>query len=206
MVAPDRPTLTAGAGTRRGSVLALIRCLDFAAALGGGLLLLPIVLVVAVMIRRDSPGPALFRQRRVGRNEVPFTCYKLRTMAEGTPSAGSHEVSVAFVTPLGHRLRRLKLDELPQLWNVLRGEMSLVGPRPCLPSQVELITARRNAGVYNVRPGITGPAQVKGVDMSTPDRLAREDSVWTSNPGLKDYFLLILATATGQGQGDAIRP
>lgn len=198
-------TSAAGAQPQRELVLALIRCIDFAAALFGGLLVLPIVLILGVLIRWDSPGPALFRQKRVGRNEMPFICYKLRTMSEGTPSVGSHEVLAACVTPLGHRLRRLKLDELPQLWNVMLGEMSLVGPRPCLPSQIKVITARRKLGVYDVRPGVTGPAQIKRIDMSTPEQLAREDSVWTSNPRLREYFVLLLATVNGQGNGDAIR-
>lgn len=183
----------------------MIRTLDVLASLLGGVLTLPIVLLVSVWIRLESPGPAVFRQIRVGRNEAPFVCYKLRTMAQGTVSVGTHEVAASSVTKLGRRLRRLKIDELPQLWNVLRGDMSLVGPRPCLPSQVELIEARRALGVYAVRPGVTGPAQVKGLDMSTPIELAREDAVWTAAPNLKDYIGVVLKTAVGKGQGDAIR-
>lgn len=185
--------------------LGLIRCLDAAAALVGGLLLLPVVLVVGLLVRRDSPGPALFRQERVGLNEKRFVCLKLRTMTVGTPVAGTHEVQASAVTPLGQTLRRLKLDELPQLWNVLRGEMSLVGPRPCLPMQTELIQARRERGVYSVRPGVTGSAQVKGLDMSTPVALAEEDAVWALRPTLSRYIRLIFQTLAGQGQGDRIR-
>lgn len=192
-------------GRYRTLQLGLIRSIDVVAAVGGGLLTLPIVLIVALLIRQDSSGPAIFRQQRVGRGEVLFTCYKLRTMAEGTPAAGTHEVSATHLTPLGRWLRRLKIDELPQLWNVLRGEMSLVGPRPCLPSQVELIEARRVCGVYSVPPGVTGRAQVKGLDMSTPLELALEDAVWAQAPNLKDYFRLVIMTAIGQGRGDAIR-
>lgn len=166
---------------------------------------LPILLIVAFLIRWDSPGPAIFRQQRVGAGEKPFICYKLRTMAQDSPTAGSHEVSPSYITPFGRWLRRLKIDELPQLWNVLRGEMSLVGPRPCLPSQTELIIARRVHGVYDVPPGVTGPAQVKGLDMSTPVELALEDAVWARSPNLKDYFCLVIMTAMGRGQGDAIR-
>lgn len=196
---PDR-------GRRNRSLqLALIRFVDIAAAIGAGLLTLPIVLVVALLIRWESPGPALFRQQRIGRGEAPFTCYKLRTMVQGTPVAGTHEIAAAHVTPLGIRLRRLKLDELPQLWNVLCGEMSLVGPRPCLPAQVELIAARRAHGVYDVPPGVTGRAQVKGLDMSRPLELALEDAVWARSPNLTDYIRLILITAIGKGQGDTIR-
>src|SRR5690606_22830348 len=115
------------------------------------------------------------------RGEAVFVCYKLRTMAPGTPDRGTHEVSVAAVTPLGRFLRKMKLDELPQLWNVLVGEMSLVGPRPCLTSQGAVIAARRARGVYAVRPGVTGPAQVLGVDMSTPEQLAEIDASWVAN-------------------------
>lgn len=190
---------------RIGVTTAAIRLCDLAAALVGGTICLPVVGVLALAIRLDSPGPALFRQERVGRNRRVFTCLKLRTMAQGTLSVGTHEASSASITRLGHWLRRLKLDELPQLWNVLRGEMSLVGPRPCLPSQVELIEARRVRGVYAVRPGITGPAQVAGLDMSTPVELADADAVWADAPNLPSYMKLILVTVFGKGRGDAIR-
>jgi len=182
-----------------------IRLFDILAALGGGLAALPLILVAGALVRMDSPGPALFRQERVGRHGRPFICLKLRTMSQGTPVAGTHEVSAAAVTPIGRWLRRLKIDELPQLWNVLKGEMSLVGPRPCLPSQHAVIEERRARGVYEVRPGVTGLAQITGIDMSMPVALAEADSVWAANPNLKDYFSLILRTASGQGQGDRIR-
>lgn len=194
-----------GWGSRSTLQTTLIRVTDLAAAVGGGLVALPVILVVALLVRLTSPGPALFRQHRVGRGEVLFVCYKLRTMALDTPVLGTHEVPVAHVTPIGRWLRRLKLDELPQLWNVLCGEMSLVGPRPCLPSQVELIEARRARGVYTVRPGVTGPAQVIGLDMSTPRELAEKDAVWASAPNLVDYFRFVVLTVLGKGQGDAIR-
>lgn len=184
---------------------AAIRSCDLIAAVSGGLLTLPILLVAAVLVKMSSPGPALFRQARVGREERIFTCYKLRTMAEGTIAAGTHEVSPASVTGLGRWLRRLKLDELPQLWNVIRGDMSLVGPRPCLPSQTRLVEERRVRGVYAVRPGITGRAQVIGLDMSTPLELAIEDALWARRPNLRDYLRLVMLTAFGKGQGDAIR-
>lgn len=203
-VAP--PDVSSGPkGRHSGIQTALIRVADLIAATFGGVLALPILLVVGLLVRLNSPGPALFRQQRVGRDEVPFVCYKLRTMALDTPAVGTHEVSVAHVTTLGRWLRRLKLDELPQLWNVLCGEMSLVGPRPCLPSQVELIEARRARGVYTVRPGVTGPAQVIGLDMSTPRELAEKDAVWASAPNLVDYFRFVVLTVLGKGQGDAIR-
>lgn len=184
---------------------ALIRLFDIAAALVGGLMALPIILVLALIVRLDSPGPALFRQVRLGRYEKPFVCLKLRTMAQGTPSAGTHEVSSAAVTSVGRTLRRLKLDELPQLWNVLVGEMSLVGPRPGLPTQSELAQQRRLRGVFNARPGVTGPGQVNDIDMSTPVALAEMDATYALRPTLGPYIRYIVATALGKGQGDRVR-
>ena len=104
----------------------------------------------------------------------------------------------------GVLLRRTKLDEMPQLWNVLRGDMSLVGPRPCLPSQTELVRLRTEYNVFDVRPGITGPAQVEGVDMSDPARLTAIDADYVANHTWKGDLLLLLKTATGRGQGDRV--
>jgi O-antigen biosynthesis protein WbqP len=109
------------------------------------------------------------------------------------------------VTPAGRWLRRSKLDELPQLWNVLRGEMSFVGPRPCLPSQVELVAARRARGLYAIRPGITGVAQVAGLDMSDPQRLAAADAEYLETMSLRTDLRLMLMTAFGAGKGDRVR-
>jgi O-antigen biosynthesis protein WbqP len=122
-----------------------------------------------------------------------------------TGDAPSHETKASAITPVGHFLRRTKLDELPQLWNILKGEMSFVGPRPCLPSQVELIAARRRRGVYAIRPGITGVAQVAGVDMSDPERLAKLDAVYLAEYSLMTDLRLIMATLFGAGRGDRVR-
>jgi O-antigen biosynthesis protein WbqP len=161
----------------------------------------PILLIIIVAIRLQSPGPAIFTQVRVGRNGRPFTCYKLRTMYAGTANLPTHEVQASSVTPLGERLRRFKIDELPQLWNVVIGDMSLVGPRPCLPSQTDLVEARRRLGVLDVRPGITGLAQVNGVDMSDAIRLAEIDAQYVRTQNLTGDFRLIMATLRGQGVG-----
>jgi lipopolysaccharide/colanic/teichoic acid biosynthesis glycosyltransferase len=109
------------------------------------------------------------------------------------------------VTGFGAFLRRTKLDELPQLWNVLVGDMSLVGPRPCLPNQAELIGARDARGIYVLRPGITGPAQVQGVDMSNPERLAQLDATWLDERSVHSYLALIVLTVRGRGRGDRVR-
>ena len=164
----------------------------------------PIILACVVAIRATSPGPAIFRQKRVGRDERVFTCLKLRTMYRDTRDAPSHETSVSAVTPVGTHLRRYKLDELPQLWNVLRGDMSFVGPRPCLPSQTTLIACRREYGLHRVRPGITGVSQIAGIDMSDPERLAASDAAYLSQMSLGKDLRLILATALGSGQGDRV--
>lgn len=182
-----------------------IRGLDIVASSMGLLLVTPVLVLLGLWIRATSPGPAVFAQTRVGRFERPFTCYKLRTMSSGTVSVATHEVSASSVTPLGRVLRKLKLDELPQLWNVLIGEMSLVGPRPCLPVQQQLLTARRSHAVLSVRPGITGPGQVNGVDMSEPEKLAALDAQWAAAPNLRAYFEFILRTLFGHGQGDRVR-
>ena len=149
------------------------RAIDFLACALVLLFCWPVLLIIIAAIRLQSPGPAIFAQLRVGKGERPFTCYKLRTMYSGTANLPTHEVKASSVTPLGEHLRRFKIDELPQLWNVLTGDMSLVGPRPCLPSQTDLVEARRKLGVFDVRPGITGLAQVSGRNALTwEDRFA----------------------------------
>ena len=165
----------AATGPSRGIQPAVIRGLDLALSAIGLIATSPILVVAAILIRADSPGSPVFAQTRVGRREEPFTCLKLRTMRRGTVSAATHETAAAALTRIGAVLRKIKVDELPQLWNVLKGDMSLVGPRPCLPQQAELIARRRERGVFDVRPGITGPGQVAGVDMSEPERLAKLD-------------------------------
>lgn len=165
----------------------------------------PVILFCMILVRLSSRGPAIFRQTRVGLNEKPFTCYKLRTMYADTRDAPSHETATDAVTPAGKWLRRLKLDELPQLWNILRGDMSFVGPRPCLPSQTELIEARRTRGLYTIRPGVTGVAQVAGIDMSNPEKLAEVDATYLKDMSLSADLRLIIATALGAGRGDRVR-
>lgn len=162
-------------------------------------------LACIVAIRREDAAPALFKQVRVGRHRRPFVLYKLRTMSMGTGDRASHEVSAAQITRVGGFLRRTKLDELPQLVNVLKGDMSFVGPRPCLPNQEELVSERDRRGVYAVRPGITGPAQLAGIDMSIPAKLAEADAIYTTRIGLVGDLKYIVRTALGRGSGDAVK-
>jgi lipopolysaccharide/colanic/teichoic acid biosynthesis glycosyltransferase len=123
-------------------------------------------------------------------------------MANGTKQAGTHEVSAASITKIGGWLRRTKIDELPQVVNIVRGELSLVGPRPSLPVQTQLIEERARRGVFAVRPGITGLAQIEDIDMSDPERLARWDRQYVMRRSLLLDLRIILATFTGRGQGD----
>jgi len=181
------------------------RAFDLLASAAGLLLFWWLILLLAILVRLTSSGPGLFAQPRVGRGRKPFICYKLRTMYLDTPSAASHETSAHAVTPLGQWLRRYKLDELPQLWNVLKGEMSLVGPRPCLPSQTALIEVRDRLGVFYARPGITGKAQVLGVDMSQPERLGHLDAEYVKAQSLSEDLKLITQTLFGSGMGDRVR-
>ena len=181
------------------------RAFDFLVSALGLIALMPVMLLIAYFVSRSSRGGVLFVQTRVGKSEKPFQCYKFRTMADGAPIAGSHEVAGSWITPTGRRLRSAKLDELPQLFNVLRGDMSLVGPRPCLPVQAEVIAARRALDVFRVRPGITGTAQLAAIDMSTPEKLAQADSYYVENHTFAGDLRIIAATVVGGGAGDAVR-
>jgi len=181
------------------------RTFDFVLAAIGLVVATPIMLVCAIAICCTSRGSPIFRQVRVGLHEKPFTCLKLRTMYVGTENAPTHETSKSAVTPVGRFLRRTKLDELPQLWNILVGEMSFVGPRPCLPSQTSLIEARRARCLYEIRPGITGVSQVAGVDMSAPEKLAELDATYLEKMSLATDLRLMSATVFGAGQGDHVQ-
>ena len=181
----------------------MIRLIDFLAAFFGLLFLWPILLIVVIIGLFDTGSP-VFIQTRVGKNKQPFKLIKFRTMSVDTKSVASHLASNASITKLGAFLRKTKIDELPQLINVLKGEMSLVGPRPNLFNQEELIIERDKLDVYDVLPGVTGLAQVQNIDMSTPQLLAKTDKKMIDSLTLKDYFKYILMTATGSGSGDAV--
>lgn len=181
----------------------MIRLFDVVFSLLGLVLGLPVLLVLWIIGLIDTGSP-IFRQQRVGRNQKPFTLVKFRTMKVDTASVASHLASADAITPFGHFLRRTKLDELPQLWNVLKGEMSLVGPRPCLFNQKELISERDSLGVNTARPGITGLAQVNGIDMSTPKLLAETDNKMLESLTISSYFKYIFMTISGKGAGDRV--
>lgn len=181
----------------------MIRVFDFLFALLGLTFGLPVLLILLFVGFFDTGSP-IFRQERVGRNKAAFTLVKFRTMTKETVSVASHLASASSITPFGRFLRRTKLDELPQLWNVLKGEMSLVGPRPCLFNQEELIQEREIRGVLAARPGITGLAQVNDIDMSTPKLLAETDQKMLESLTVPAYFKYILMTVSGKGSGDRV--
>ena len=182
----------------------MIRLFDIVFSLLGLVFGFPVLVLLTIIGYFDTRSP-IFRQVRVGRNQQPFTLIKFRTMKVDTASVASHLASASSITPFGHFLRRTKLDELPQLWNVLTGDMSLVGPRPGLFNQEELTAERAQRGVYNVRPGITGLAQVNEIDMSTPQLLAETDQKMISDLTVTDYFRYIFMTALGKGAGDRVK-
>lgn len=181
----------------------LIRLLDIVFALIGLALGLPLLFVLILVGWFDTGSP-LFFQQRVGRYKKPFTLVKFRTMHKDTAHVASHLASTGSITGFGGFLRKTKLDELPQLWNVLKGDMSLVGPRPSLFNQHELIAERENRGVFQARPGITGLAQVNQIDMSTPSLLAETDALMLSGLNVPAYFKYILMTLSGKGSGDKV--
>lgn len=170
------------------------------------LLIVPAGLVcvaASALIWLDDRANPLFVQTRLGRGGRNFRLVKLRTMRINTGDRPSHETTAGSITRFGALLRKTKLDELPQLWNVLRGEMSFVGPRPGLPTQVELSECRRRCGVDQLVPGITGVSQVQGLDMSVPQRLAEVDATYIEQWSLGRDLRLLYQTFTGAGRGDA---
>lgn len=190
--------------SQNGVYKALSTLLDWGFAIGIFLFFGWLLLILAAIVWMTSPGPAVFVQDRVGKEKSIFPNLKFRTMAVGTKQAGTHEVSAASVTGIGHFLRRYKLDELPQIFNIMRGELSLVGPRACLPSQGMLVAERERRGIYAIRPGITGYAQIRGIDMSDPVLLAQIDKEYLD---LRCLFLdiqIVIATFLGRGSGDRV--
>ena len=182
----------------------LIRLIDILSSFIGLIVLSPFILIITIILFFEHRRP-FFIQTRVGRNQAQFRLVKFRSMSPKAADLPTHEISADLITTTGKFIRATKLDELPQLWNVLKGEMSLVGPRPCLPTQEELINERQALGVFKLRPGITGSAQVKNIDMSTPKKLALEDSQMVGNLTLSSYLKYVLMTVTGSGQGDKVR-
>ena len=182
----------------------MTRFFDILLSLIGLVVTLPILLIVTVLGYFETGSP-IFIQERMGKNKRYFKLIKFRTMSIDTKSVASHLVGTASITKSGAFLRKTKIDELPQLINVLKGDMSLVGPRPNLPNQEDVIAARDKYNVYRALPGITGLAQVKEIDMSMPELLGRTDNEMLEKLNLRSYFNYIIMTALGRGAGDRAR-
>jgi O-antigen biosynthesis protein WbqP len=182
----------------------MTRLFDFAFSFIGLLVLSPLFLILLAIGYFDTGSP-IFRQERVGRNKKAFYLLKFRSMYVNTQSVATHLMQSSSVTKWGSFLRKSKLDELPQLLNVLLGNMSFVGPRPNLFNQGELIKERDSRGVYNIPPGITGLAQIQRIDMSTPQLLAETDARMISQFSVRHYFKYIFLTLCGKGFGDRIK-
>ena len=171
----------------------MIRIFDFLFSLIGLIFLLPLLIFVFFFGLFDTGSP-LFIQKRVGYNRKSFLLIKFRTMPVGVRSAGTHLINNIKLSYYGSFLRRTKIDEIPQLLNVFLGDMSLVGPRPCLLNQRKLINERKKRGVFKVRPGITGLAPINDIDMKTPTLLAKIDQKMIKQMNLYNYFYYIFKT------------
>ena len=179
------------------------RLLDFFIAAFGLIFLSPLFLLILI-VGVFANGDPIFRQIRLGRFQQPFVLFKFRTMSVHTKSVATHLVDPSLVTPFGKILRQTKLDELPQLLNVIKGDMSLVGPRPGLESQRDLTSARDALDVFRVKPGITGLAQINSIDMANPNLLARLDAKMVGSLSVKNYFCYLFLTVLGRVQGDRL--
>jgi lipopolysaccharide/colanic/teichoic acid biosynthesis glycosyltransferase len=184
------------------------RLMDLLIAISGLIFFFPLLILIAVVVMMDSPGPVLFRQTRVGQNGKPFTLLKFRTMRWGTRDMPTDQMVKQAVSPITHSgsvLRRASLDELPQLINVIRGEMSLVGPRPALPSQEYVNRSRRECGVEALRPGITGWAQVCGRDDLSDAEKVRHDAYYHANQSLRLDLIILARTVAAVFSGRGTR-
>ena len=181
------------------------RLFDFVMSLIGITVLSPIILIVALAVKLTSPGPMLFKQRRIGKNNDEFQIYKFRTMRIDTPNVPTHllENPEQWITPVGKFLRKTSLDELPQLFNILKGEMSIVGPRPALYNQIDLKEMRTEAGVHKLVPGLTGWAQINGRDEIPLSLKVKLDKEYLERKSfffdIKIIFMTVLSVLKSEG-------
>ena len=171
----------------------MIRIFDILFSFLGLLFLTPLLVIITILTALETGSPFFF-QERVGKDLKKFMLLKFRTMKILTPSVATHLVNKESVTKIGKILRLFKFDELLQLWNVLKGDMSIVGPRPCLSNQIKLINERKKRGVFNVKPGITGLAQIQGINMSSPKFLSETDLKMIKHMNYWRYFYYIFKT------------
>ena len=181
------------------------RCFDLISSLIGIILFSPILLLLALIIKVTSPGPILFKQRRIGKDNQEFMIYKFRTMRIDTPNVATHLLKnpEQYITPIGKFMRKTSLDELPQLFNILKGEMSVVGPRPALYNQYDLIEMRTKVNVHTIKPGLTGLAQVSGRDELELDKKVYFDEIYLNKQSffydLKLIFLTVVKVFKSEG-------
>tara|TARA_Y200000002_G_scaffold170889_1_gene141039 strand:+ start:5390 stop:5923 length:534 start_codon:yes stop_codon:yes gene_type:complete len=152
------------------------------------------MLLASILIFIEDGFPIFFKQRRIGKNKEIFTIYKIRTMKNNTPELGTHQINKNFLLKVGRFIRAIKLDEFPQLVNVIKGEINLVGPRPGLENQYLLKEERDKRSIFDVKPGITGLSQILGYDMSNPQKLAEIDMNYIEKRTNYLNFLILLGT------------
>ena len=183
----------------------LKRIFDFLMSLIAIIILSPVILIVALAVKFTSPGPMLFKQRRIGKDNIEFKIYKFRTMRIDTPNVPTHllENPEQWITPVGKFLRKTSLDELPQLFNILKGEMSIVGPRPALYNQIDLRDMRTAVGVHKLIPGLTGWAQINGRDEIPLSLKVRLDKEYLDRKSflfdIKIIFMTVLSVIKSDG-------
>ena len=182
----------------------MIRLFDFVFSIFGIIITLPIFILIYFACFIDTGSP-LFLQKRLGKSKKIFVLIKFRSMKVGTVSIPTHLANSSEVTKFGNFLRKTKLDEIPQFWNILLGDMSLVGPRPGLLDQDDLTKERQKLNVYSVKPGITGLSQINNIDMLDPTLLTEFDRKMIDEFSLKKYFYYIIMTIFGKGVSDKIR-
>ena len=156
--------------------------------------LLPIFLIIFFIVRLQDGGPSIFRQDRIGKEGVVFRIYKFRSMTLCTPNLESKDTKKLQITPFGKLIRRTNIDELPQFYNVLKGDMSFIGPRPPIPSQTELIELRRMNGALQLSPGLTGWAQVNSYDGMSVSEKAKFDGEYASKISFRFEVLILFKT------------
>lgn len=165
------------------------------------------MLVVAIWIKLDSKGPVLFKQKRCGKDKELFEIYKFRSMRTDTPNVSTELLGdpSTFITRSGRFIRKTSLDELPQLFNILKGDMSVVGPRPALYNQYDLIEMREDVGVNKVRPGLTGYAQIMGRDMISDSEKVEYDKYYVENQSFAFDVKIIWSTAFSVAKSEGIK-
>lgn len=184
------------------------RTFDFTMSLIATIVFSPVILIVAILVKITSKGPILFKQRRIGKDNIEFNIYKFRTMRTETPNVATHLLndSGSFYTPIGKFLRKVSLDELPQLFNIIKGEMSIVGPRPALYNQYDLKEARTLQNIHKLIPGLSGWAQVNGRDTISLEAKVKFDKEYLEKQSfifdLKIIWLTAVRVFKAEGVAD----